>query len=411
MEYEILNSRKVNVKAIININGSVRNQFEHGLVCDFQGVDGVQILRSAADVNSYIGSSEIICPVHEILEIPAGKPTIREILRNDIKITGKDYKLTDSKVIAKGELNVSTLYIGDDESRGIQTMEHEIPFTQFIDLPGLNEDSTCRLEYRITDSAFSAEEDSDGELRRLKGEVSVNVFAEGYGRKEIELIEDAYSPASRMSLEKESFTMEDLVAENKGQMILKETVEINEDSPDIAEVFNILGKLSLSECRITDDRIFIEGVLGSSILYLAGNNEQPVFCCSREIPFKHSMDVKGVKTDMKCNVDMNMEHCSYSMISAREVEIRLVILIAARVTDHVTMPVVAKVTEVPLDDKRLASQPSITIYFAQQGDTLWNVAKKYYTTIDEIKKINNISDNDALNPGAQVIIPKRTVLQ
>jgi nucleoid-associated protein YgaU len=406
MEYEILNSRKVNTKVIISLSGKVENEFEQSIVKDFDGVEGMQILRSAASVNSYIGHSQVGCPVLETLEIPAGKPAIREILRNDIKITGKDYKLTEDKVVAKGELNISTLYIGDDESGSIQFMEHEIPFTQFLDLPGIDEDSICEVDFDIADAAFTAEEDSDGELRQLKSEVMLNIFAEGSGHKEIELIEDAYSPASRMNIEKEPFNIEEFVSETKSQLILKETTEIGEDSPDISEVFNVLSKPSLSECKISDDHAAIEGVMVVKILYIVNNAEQPVFCCSREIPFKHSMDIKGLRAGMDCNIDMNIENSSYSMASSKEVEIRFVVGVTAKVTSQVSIPTIVRVTEVPLDDKRMMSLPSITIYFAQSGDTLWKIAKRYYTTIDEIKRVNSTAA-ETLNPGDQIIIPRK----
>ena len=91
MEYEILNGRKVSVKTIVGISGKTVNQLEQNIVRDLDGIDGVQILKNTTNVNSYLGSAEISCPVRETMEIPAGKPTIREILRNDIKTTnGKD---------------------------------------------------------------------------------------------------------------------------------------------------------------------------------------------------------------------------------------------------------------------------------------------------------------------------------
>lgn len=409
MEYEILNSRKVNVKTIVSISGKVSNQLEQNIVNDFDGIEGVQVLRSTASINSYTGSNEVNCPVRETVEIPAGKPTIREILRNDVKITGKDYKLTDNKVVAKGELNVSTLYVGDDENRSIQFMEHEIPFTQFIDLPGVDENTCCEVEFNIADLSFEAEEDNDGELRFLRGEVMLNIFVDSFGKKEIELVEDAYSPDSRISLEKDIFKTEELITENKSQVILKETVEISEESPDIAEVFNVLSKPSLSECRLADDRIMLEGVLESNILYLASSTEQPVFCSDREIPFKHTIDVKGVNPDMNCTVEVNIEHCSYSMISAREVEIRFVNSVIVRINNQVEIPVVVKAAEQPLDDKRQASRPSIVIYFTQPGDNLWKIAKRYYIPMDELKRVNNISADGDVSPGDQVIITRKIV--
>ena len=407
MKYEILNSRKVNVKAIVSLNGKVTSQLEQYVTRDFEGVEGVQVLKSTVSVNSYIGDSNTGCPVRDTLEIPTGKPTILEVLRNDVKITGKDFKLADNKIIAKGELNVSTLYIGDDEARSIQFMEHEIPFTHFIDLPGADETSYGNVEFDIGEMTFEAEEDADGELRQLKSEVMLNVYAECFGRKEIELVEDAYSPNTRLSLEKEQLKMEELAAENKSQITLKETVEIDEDSPDISEVFNVLGKLSLSDSEITDDRIVLEGVVGCNILYLANNEEQPVFCTNREVPFKQSLDVKGAKAGMGMDIEMNIEHCSYSMVSAKEVEIRFVIGLLSRLSSQVTLPVIARASEQPLDDKRLAEQPSITIYFTQQGDTLWKIAKKYYTTVDNLKRDNDCGNDDVLSQGEQILIPRK----
>ena len=407
MEYEILNSRKVNVKAIVSLSGRVTSQIDQFITQDFEGVEGIQVLRSSVRVNSYIGDSETVCPVRETLEIPAGKPTILEILRNDVKITGKEFKLSENKIVVKGELNVSTLYISDDEARSIQFMEHEIPFSQFIDLPGIDEGSYSNVEFEAGEMSFEAAEDADGELRQLKCEAMLNVYVECFCKKELELVEDAYSPNSRISLEKEQLKMEELLAENKSQITLKETVEIEVDSPDVSEVFNVLGKLSLSESEITDDRIVLEGVIGCNILYLAGNEEQPVFCADREIPFKQVLDVKGARAGMGLDVEMDIEHCGYSMVSAKEVEVRFVIGLLTRVSSQVMVPVVERALDQPLDDKRLAEQPSITIYFTQQGDTLWKIAKKYYTTIDEIRRDNDCGIIDVLPAGEQILIPRK----
>ncbi len=405
MEYEILNSRKVNIKTILNVNGKVENRIDQNIVSDFDGAEGIQVLRSTSSINSFIGTSEVTAAIRETMEVPAGKPTIREILRNDIKITGKDYKLADGKIIAKGELNVSTLYIGDDENRSIQFMEHEIPFTQFVEQNGVDESSFCELDYVVADSTFEAEEDNDGELRFLRGEIELKILADSFGKKDIEIIEDAYSPNFRLALEKEPIKMEESVADNKGQIIVKDNIAIQDDSPDISEIFNVMYKPSISDCVITDDKIDISGVLGSNVLYLANDNEQPVYCCQQDIPFKYGMEIKGAKPDMGCDLLMNIEHCSYSMVSVKEVEVRVVLAISARVVKQVAIPTITKAVEQPQDDKRLTSQPSITIYFAQAGDNLWKIAKKYYTTIDELKKINALGDTNLLNPGEQIIIP------
>lgn len=407
MEYEILNSRKVNVKAIVSLSGSVANQTEQYITQDFDGVEGIQVLRSKISVNSYIGDGEIRCPVRDTLQVPAGKPAILEILRNDARIAAKEYKATENKVVVSGELNVSTLYIGDDEARSIQFMEHEVPFTQLIDIAGADENAYCNIDIELGDTLFEADEDSDGELRQLKCEAMLKIFAQCSGKKEIELAEDVYSPYSRISIEKEQLKLTEPVTENKSQAVLKETVETDADAPDIFELFNVLGRLSLSDSEITDDRVIIEGVVISNILYLANNEEQPIYCVDREIPFRQVVEVKGAKPEMSLSVEMDIENCGYSIVSTKEVELRYVIALNIRISKQILAPVIAKAAEQPLDEKRLAKQHSFTIYFTQQGDTLWKIAKKYYTTVDEIIKNNYLESGGDLSPGEQIIIPGR----
>ncbi|MGE5614894.1 MAG: DUF3794 and LysM peptidoglycan-binding domain-containing protein [Bacillota bacterium] len=407
MEYEILNSRKVNVKTIISLYGRVTDQSDQYVTQDFTGVDGIQVLRNTISVNSYIGDCSSECPIREILDIPAGKPAILEILRSDVKITSKEYKPIDDKIVASGELNISTLYVSDDETRSIQFVEHEIPFNHLIELPGVNEDSYCDIELELRDVLTEAAEDADGELRQLKCDVNLNFFAECYGTKNIELVEDAYSPYSRVAIEKDQLTVEEVVSENKSQVTLKEIVELDETAPPISELFNVLGKISLSGSEISDGYVTVEGVVVSNMLYLADNSEQPVYCAGREIPFRQTVNMEGARAGMGLGVEMDMEHLSYSIISPKEVELRFVIGINTRLNRQVSVPIISKAAEQPLDEKRLEEEPSVTIYFTQPGDTLWNIAKRHYTTVEEIVMNNDLDDAREITPGEQIIILKK----
>jgi hypothetical protein len=408
MNYDILNGRKLNIKTIMKIDGKLTQELEQGIINDLKDMDDVQILKENIKMNSYIGETNTNYSIKESLEVPAGKPSIREILRNDIKISGKDYKITDNKIAAKGEINISTLYIGDNEEQGIQFMEHEIPFTEFIDLPGINEDAVCELEYKVDDYSFESAEDNDGELRILNGEIMLNIYSSGSNVRNVEVIADAYCPGTRLTMEKEPFIVEENMAENKGQIILKDTIVLSDECPDIYEVFNVLCKPGLSDIKILDDKVIIEGVINNNVLYLANNSEQPVFSYKQDIPFRHGVDIKGIKQGMKCEPEVSIEHCSYSMVSSNEVEIRLVIGLCIRVSNNTVLQLIVKINEAVLEDNKIDSQPSIIIYFAKQGDTLWKIAKNYYTTMEYIESVNNLSAHNVLAPGQQIIIPKKS---
>ena len=49
---------------------------------------------------------------------------------------------------------------------------------------------------------------------------------------------------------------------------------------------------------------------------------------------------------------------------------------------------------------------SLIIYIVQPGDTLWNIAKKYRSTIEQIARMNGIENKDKIYPGQKIYIPK-----
>ena len=407
IDYEILNGRKVNVKTVLNVEAKVSQELEQLIAYDLAGSENVRVLKDNFTMIRYTGSGGVDSTIRETMEVPAGKPAIREILRCDVKVSGKDYKIDENRIIAKGELNVSTLYLADDAAGSIQFMEHEVPFVQPVELPGISENAVCSVEYGILGTEYEAVENGDGELRSLRIETALNLSAEGFYKSETQVIADAYSLNARLILDKGRLKMEDIASENKEQVVLKEIINVGEESPAISEVFNVLCKPGLSGYKIAEDRVIIEGYVGGRILYLADNAEQPVTCVEREIPFKHAAAAKGLAPDASCDIGLDIEHSSYSIISPREVELRLVLGVTSRVVRQVEVPVIERIAESPMEERKSGVRPSIVIYFAQPGDNLWKIAKRYLTTTEEIIKLNNLAESDAISPGQQVIIPKR----
>ncbi|MGI6777160.1 MAG: DUF3794 and LysM peptidoglycan-binding domain-containing protein [Acetivibrionales bacterium] len=409
LEYEILNGRKINVKAIVKVDGKVVNEVEYQVASDLVGLDNIQVLRGKYCINSYLGSSQEHCDINEILEIPLEKPTIKEILRTDVRISEKDVKLTENKVIAKGELNISTLYTGDDEQETIQFMEHGIPFTHIIDFPGINENSNCRVDYSISNLQFDPEEDGDGELRSIKAQATIVMSAEGYEDRDVEIISDAYSPDRRLDLEQKAIDMEEIVEERMHQIAVKDVFEVQEENPEIQELLNVLCKSALSDYRVYDGKVIIEGVVNNNVLYLPENSEQPVSCGIKEIPFEEEIHIPVLGKEMHCDVDLSVEHCNYSLQSARRVEIRAMIKAAVKVSRRIEVPLLDSVEEIELDERSLDERPSVIIYFTQPGDTLWSIAKRYFTTVDDLRRANNLGEGDTAVAGQQVIIPRRKI--
>ena len=51
--------------------------------------------------------------------------------------------------------------------------------------------------------------------------------------------------------------------------------------------------------------------------------------------------------------------------------------------------------------------PGLVCYVVQTGDTLWDIAKLFRTTTNDIRTINEL-ESDAVTPGDKLILLKQT---
>ena len=49
---------------------------------------------------------------------------------------------------------------------------------------------------------------------------------------------------------------------------------------------------------------------------------------------------------------------------------------------------------------------SLIIYIVQKEDTLWKIAKKFRSTVEDISRVNGIEDPNQIQVGQKLYIPK-----
>ena len=58
-----------------------------------------------------------------------------------------------------------------------------------------------------------------------------------------------------------------------------------------------------------------------------------------------------------------------------------------------------------IDYEKMNQLAGIIGYMVQEEDTLWNIAKRFYTSIDTIRKVNQL-ERDELTVGQKLVIVK-----
>ena len=58
-----------------------------------------------------------------------------------------------------------------------------------------------------------------------------------------------------------------------------------------------------------------------------------------------------------------------------------------------------------LQENREIPQASMVLYYANPEDTLWEIAKRFHSTVDEIQKINTLAEGETI-ARRQLFIPR-----
>ncbi|MCK9477876.1 MAG: DUF3794 domain-containing protein [Firmicutes bacterium] len=405
VEYEVINSRKVNVRTIVALDARVISPLSINVITSVL-CDGCEKLYKKIQPYNVVSRVDTEAALKEQLDVPAGKPGIASVLKQDVQIGATEVKTATNKLIIKGALNVTTLYIGDMDENTIQFMGHEIPFAEVIDVDGVDEEMTADIDFTTSNVTYELMEDSDGDCRALIADISIIAAGKVVRKGEIEILEDIYSTQQDLCIAKTPAMLDKMVFETKAQITINDIAGVPADLPEIIQVYNIIAKPYLSSARIEGEKIVIEGVIDTYVLYLSDDKSYPIYTYKHESNFVQHIDAKDLAENMLCDVKINIDHVGYNIGLGREIQLRFILSADAKVISTESIEYVSEITEgepLPTAEK---PKYSIKIYFAQKGDRVWDVAKKYRVAVNSVTAANDIKSETEPIAGMQIIIPQ-----
>lgn len=403
-DIDILNERKLFVKAIIEVDTRISNPIEIDLITGTQGTEDIQMLRDVVRVCHYIGQNTDKCVIKEEIELPVDKPPIFEILKTGVRIS-KEIKVSDNKLMIKGYIYTTTIYGCEDEENSIQTVENEIPFSQILDIVGLHEGVLCDVDIIVNSVSVKPADNEEGEARILNYEIEMEISAKGFKWEENEIVTDMYSPGYKMELVTKEIKTDQMVNQTEDQIIIRDLLNI----PAISEATQIYSVLCSCPCissmKIVEDKVMVEGTVDVWILYRTGE-ENNIMSYREEMPFNHVVDIRGAGAEMLAQVKLDVERCGGTILSKNEVEVKIILVVDIKLYMEGILIIINNIKHMQIEEE-FGKQPSIIIYYVQPGDTLWKISKKFHTTIEDLVKLNDISNHDMIFPGQQILIQKR----
>lgn len=406
LSLHLMNTRKLNVKAVVTFQASVDAGIEVPLPVGVKESEGISVKTRPVTVLELSAGRKDSLRIRKEILVASNKPNVHTILWKDAEIRGLELRAEEGKVTARGELFVFVLYEGEDEANPLQWLENAIPFTGEIECSGCTAEMIPNIEVAVAQTDLEVKPDSDGEERIVQTDVVLDMDILLYCQREYRQLLDVYTPKKECVLQRTPETLEQLLVRNFAKCRVSERLKTREPEGKILQICHSDGSVKLDEAQIVEDGILVQGVVQVRILYIISNDEMPFYSMESSIPFSHTIEAPGISEECAFYLRSGLEQLSTTMADSNEIEAKAVVNLNAMVLRREQTEIIRAVEERELDMEKFQSMPGIVCYIVQPGDTLWDIAKEFYTTSEEIRGMNQLGEGEPKSGDRLLVVKK-----
>ncbi len=392
----LLNSRKLSLKSVISVGFSSYLDIAIPVVTDIKCSD-IELKKEPSSFSHLSACIEECFTVSDFLNVPASSPPLETSLLCRVSVNDCSVKAVTGKAVVKGSLAVFHLYLTPDGT--VCHMQHDIPFTEIIDVPALSEDSLYDMNFHV--KKFTIEEDKSSEESQLfTFSADICLSATAFSTSKILAVTDAYIPGQDTGISFSNCKKSEILSIENTTLTIKDTLNLPMEYPPMEQVCPLSARITGLETKAENGKIIISGKADVDLTYLSSDGKA-VNTLTHELSFRE--EFSSPSKNPLIYAKATISHIDFNIINQAKLELRLIAginLTISEATDD--FPSIGNLF---IGERCKNKRPSIVIYFVKSGDTLWDIAKRYGTTADKIITANNMDKGDILNIGMRLLIP------
>ncbi len=392
IEAKVINGRKVGIKAAIEIEVKIYSNEDIEIVNDIHNAEGIQILKEDLKVNSLVGTGDTKIYAKDTINID-NADNLAEILKANIDIGDKDIKISYNKILTKSEAEVKIMYLTEDNR--ISNVTAKIPVVGFIDIPNVTEENICDIDYEVRNIVLKP---NSIEEHSIAIEIEIGVMASVYEEKQINLIQDLYSPNENLTFNKKRIT----TITNKRNM--QEIKQIREkiviEGMENRNIIDVDVNPIIENQNRVNHKIVYGGEL--ELKFIISNNELQVDTRIAKIPFDYEIEDDTEDENVNRNMEIQVINKDFVIQNEGAVSSNIDLGINLNSYRSTNMNII---DEIQTNGEREEQDYSILMYIVKKDDSLWKIAKRFGSTIEDIVRTNGIEDENRIDPGQKLFIP------
>lgn len=391
IDCKIVNERKISLRANIDfeIKLLANSNIEYVNNIDIRDV---QKLENTIQVNQVLSTGFTKTITKETVNIDQSD-NLAEILKVNTDICNKSIKVSYNKILTKADIKLKILYLTEDNR--IRVINNKFPIMGFIDMPDIKEDSNCDYDFEIKNMVIKP---NNSQEHSIYVEIETGINATAYDKREVNIIQDLYSPSTSLRFEQREVRVIQNKQSFNGNLNInqKELLDIGDE-----KVYDVDSIVLPNEIKVSNNEVYVGGNIRVTFMHSV-NSMTSIKSKVVEVPFETRLKCLGIDNNSAVEVASSIASEDFNIMPGGEVNINLNVDFTVNSSNDMSIHLISNVDEAENNDN---FDYNMVIYTAKAGDSLWNIAKEFRSTMQSIIETNDLKD-ESIMPGTKLFIEK-----
>ncbi|MBO5339183.1 MAG: DUF3794 domain-containing protein [Clostridia bacterium] len=297
-----------------------------------------------------------------------------------------DVKSQTDIVNVRGEITVKCLCTGEN---GEVILTKTMPLSEIVEAPNAELGDMVKAEARVVSLSISNEQTSD--KNELFFDLNLELECEIARNGEIEVTKDAYSTKYNMETTYKSVDVFTATREQNASFTVSEGQKRKDK--ELSEIISVMADPVYEKSEIKGSKINHLGKLLVNILGKSTpdeNGKWEYLSQSYELPIKYESDVGKISKNAISNCTFSLGNTNVRF-DDENMFLTAEVFVSYSVYDKNTVElldtgILKKESEIKRDSG------CVRVCFPRENESLWDIAKKYHTTVNKLMEQNDISD-------------------
>lgn len=271
--------------------------------------------------------------------VPEAKPDVDKILSTDKTAAIKRLEIVPDKVVVEGTLTLQIIYVAFEPAQAVHHMHLKLPFTTFVDVPGAQPGMEVQGRVAVEDvNVVRSREDA----RQFDVAAVLSVFVKVSEIQEVDILTQCPAGATCKT---ETIKVAHVVASETKQVIVSDEFDVPVEKPSVDKILDVMFSAQITDTRILQNKVIIDGTVTVQILYVALAPDQPVHQLHRTFTFSDFVEVPGVRPDMDVRAEVRVESADVDQVRPDRLRVDAVLMLTVNVFETRQVNVITDVMD------------------------------------------------------------------